>query len=611
MSSYEQPYAPPLQGISQQIPKERLPGQVQAQLNMLSDPVTGLRRRPEAKYVFNINTSNDNTPADSGSLKAWFVDIAGYSIHVILNCKDRRIWLLDTSYNVITTLAGGSYLTAVNPNMQGCYYVVAGAFNKEYSVTITTSAGSQTKTYTTPDGTAVGHAAQATPDYIANQIKVAFDAVAGALGITLYIQNAYVYIKANTGVTVAYVNSSTGGAYIMPSKDSYFTQVSNLPALLPTQADGYIVRVGDIRLPQYYQYQASSASWLESGAFGSPTSLTNMPPAITYSGSWSLVAGTFEGRFAGDETSNPTHRFITHGITGISTFQGRLVFLSGAFCSMSASNKPRRFYRTTVTSILESDPIEVGSSANSSAAYEYAIPFMKDLILFSARYQAIIPAGSQAITSRTATVVPTSTHAADMTCMPALVGRTLMYPVPRSADYFGVFEMVPSQYTDSQYTSVDSTQHVPKFMGGRCRFGVSSGVSGIALFAPSGDFRTLIVHEYLWDETTKQQQAWHQWTFAQDVAQAYFSGEVINLLFCQNGRIVGTTMDPRAGALTEDSGRRPLLDMYIQRPITDHVVTLPAWLTAFDPLAKNHVTLASYSGALAGEKVGYTVSGTD
>lgn len=39
-------YAPMLQGVSQQVAPERLPGQVQTQLNMLSDPQTGIRRRP-------------------------------------------------------------------------------------------------------------------------------------------------------------------------------------------------------------------------------------------------------------------------------------------------------------------------------------------------------------------------------------------------------------------------------------------------------------------------------------------------------------------------------------------------------------------------------------
>lgn len=50
MSTFESSYKSLLQGVSQQIPSERLPGQLTSQLNMLSDPVTGLRRRPGVEF---------------------------------------------------------------------------------------------------------------------------------------------------------------------------------------------------------------------------------------------------------------------------------------------------------------------------------------------------------------------------------------------------------------------------------------------------------------------------------------------------------------------------------------------------------------------------------
>ena len=42
---YEDTYPSLIQGVSQQTPQERLDGQLGAQVNMLSDPVNGLRRR--------------------------------------------------------------------------------------------------------------------------------------------------------------------------------------------------------------------------------------------------------------------------------------------------------------------------------------------------------------------------------------------------------------------------------------------------------------------------------------------------------------------------------------------------------------------------------------
>lgn len=640
MGTFESSYKSLLQGVSQQIARERQPGQVTAQENMLSDAVTNVRRRPGAEYRFSMAGSG----ATSDNIKALYTDIAGTSIHVVINTSTGTVQVMDKTYAVLASLSD-PYLIAVDsksvrvatvgdevfmlnkekqpttagastglaPEKRGMFYVAAGAFSKAYVVTVKTSLGTTTATYNTPTGAGAGDAALATPVYIATQLMNALAPNMAALGITLYNQiESYVYFEANSSATDLTVNSSTGSAYIIASKDSYFTVTGNLPAQLTANADGWIVRVGDIKTPQYYKYSSARTAWLESGDWASPTSITNMPLSLIRTGSvWSLDNSAYEGRLAGDDISNPAPRFIDHAITGIGSFQGRLVLLSGPQVIMSASGKPRRFYRSTVTSVLDSDPIGVGASANTSADYEYAVPFQKDLLLFSAKYQALVPSGNTAVTPRTATCVLTSTYSADMTSSPVTLGRTLMYPTPRSEDFFGVLEMVPSSQVDSQYVSTDSTSHLPKYMGGKCRFSVSSSTAGIVLFAPSGDTHSLVVHEYLWDGEQKIQQAWHRWTFPYAVAAAYFANELIVLMFVNAGKLIGCTIDPRVGVLTFASGRKPFLDIHSQATITDNVVAVPSWLLTFDPAITSKLTLTVRTGAMAGEKVGFTVDGTN
>lgn len=641
MSAFEGSYESLLQGVSQQVPRERLPGQVTAQDNMMSDPVTGPRRRPGAAYAFNATL----TGATYSTIKAWYTDIAGASVHVVLNCADGTVLILDSDYSVLATLSGGSYLTATNtsdirattladeffllnttvlptesggssgtaPTDRGYFYIAAGAFSKEYSVTIKTSTGTISASYTTPSGAGAGDAALSTPAYIAGQLQTTLNAAKATAGLsTVSIDTAYVYVEADGSTNNVVVNSTTGSTYLQVSKDGYTTVTGNLPASLPSEADGYIMRVGDTRVPQYYKYDHASTTWLESGDWVSPTSLTNMPVSITkVAGVWTLLTTAFEGRNAGDSESNPSPAFLSTGITGMGTYQGRLVLLAGSKVRMSASNKPRRMYRSTITSVLDSDPIEVGSSANSSAAYQYAVPFQKDLLLFSSQYQALIPSGNVAITPRTATVVLTSTHATDVTSEPVALGRTLMYPSPLSDSFFGLLEMIPSQFTDSQYVSNPATPHLPKYLGGRCRFSVSSSVANMVLFSPSGDPFSLVVHEYTWSADQKVQSAWHRWTFPYEVASAYFTNENIVLLFAQNDTLVGCTIDPRSGLLTDVAERVPYFDMYSMETITDNTVTPAAWRTAFDPSMLSNLSMARVSGALAGEPVGFSVVGSD
>ena len=427
---------------------------------------------------------------------------------------------------------------------------------------------------------------------------------------SLFVQRdgPYVFITRGGGISV---NTSVGSGFMVASKSGVVPSTGDLPARLPSAANGFICRVGTGDSPQYYRYNHLTTEWSESGAWGSPNSITNVPISILWNGTaWALKTTAFDGRNAGDDDSNELHEWMTYGITGMGTYQGRLVLMSGPLVSLSASNKPRQFFRSTVSSLLNSDAIEVGAGMNSAAAYEWAIPFQKDLVLFSRTYQAVIPSGNSAITPATATVVPTSAHETDTTSSPITLGRTLMYCTPKSEDFFGAMEMIPSNYTDSQYISQDSTPHLPKFMGGRCRFAVSSGVASLALFSPSGDPYSLVVHEYHWDGDSKVQQAWHQWTFEYPIACAYFASDVVVLAFIQNGNIVLGTVDPRAGALNASSERRPFLDLNVSASIVDNTVTIPAWMLAFDPAIRAKLKLVMVTGALAGEEVGFTNGAT-
>lgn len=647
MSGYEGAYSTILQGVSQQLPKLRLVGQVTAQDNMISDIVTNVRRRPGLAYRASLEMPGE----DYTSIRAWETDIAGQRVHVFVGTKTGKLKLVSEDYstplmsqdlpylvgpnaqairgttvgddfflmNVIQQPAAGAPVeTGIDPNLQGFYYIRSGAFSKNYTIVVTTGDGATaTIAYTTPNGQTAGDAANATPEQIAtNMLAVAgVTAALAALGITAYRSGAFVYFKVTSGtkkdVSVA---TPSGSSYILASGNSKVRLEADLPQLLPPEAEGYVMAVGEQKSYRYYRYNNARKEWLECGIWGSPGSLTNMPISITYRRTpfetggpvgWMLNPKPYEGRLAGDAETNPSPLFLSERTpSGLGTFQNRLIVLAGSMVYMSASDNPRRFYRSTVTSLVEKDTIAVGSSANSSAEYEYAVPFQKDLLLFSKKYQALIPSAGQAVTPRTATVLLTSSYSVDTTSEPVPVGRTLLFSAPRSSDYFGFMEMVSSQYTDAQYVANDATAHLPKYMGGNCRFGVASSVASMVMFAPSRDPNSLIVYEYSWDGDTKVQQAWHTWRFRYPIAAAYFSNEVVNIIFIQNGKLLACTMDPRQGVLNFSSTRRPFLDFNTEVTVVDNKVSVPQWLLDFDPDCADSLALSVAYGPLAGEAIG-------
>lgn len=636
MAAYEGSYDSILQGVSQQIPRMRLPGQVSAQVNMLSDPVTNARRRPGAEWKF----SHALPGASTDSIKAWVTDIGGFQITAIVCTNTGTVLILNNQYELLATLQsdylkaptvrnikgstvgnelfllndtikpvlGPPLVDVIPPSRRGFGFVVAGAFQKTYTVTVETNLGAKTAAYTVPSVSSPDAATAALPENIANSLVSRLNTAGIAtIGVSAVREGPYIYFSGTESVTSLVVSSDAGATYVTPSGASKVRVESNLPARLPAVANGYIVAVGSQKVLTYYQYDSATVSWLECGAYDSPSEITSVPVGIKYNtetSTWEINAAPFEGRLAGDDETNPVPAFTENGITGMGSYQGRLVLLCGSQVILSSSKVPRRFLRSTVTSLLDEDAIAVGSSANSSANYEYAVPFQKDLLLFSARYQALVPGSNVAITPRTATVLVTSTFSADMNSEPLPIGRTLLFPSPLSSDFFGVLEMISSQYTDSQYVSNQATSHLPKYMAGNCRFSASSSVASMVVLGQSRDKQGVIVYQYTWSGDEKVQQAWHRWQFAYPVATVFFIGEAVNFLFVQNGQIVGATVDPKIGVLSFASTRRPYLDFYTEVEVVDRQFQLPAWMLAFDPDIGSKVKLSQSEGSLAGETVG-------
>ena len=601
----------------------------------MSDIVTNVRRRPGLTKKFHYSMPGE----DTDSVRAWETDIAGQRVHVFVGVRTGKLLVMSEDLTTMRFETTNTYLQAAaaqdirgttvgdeffflnvtkqpalgasaeigpDPTRRGFFYIRSGAFSKTYSITLTASTGTAGLSYTTPNGTGAGDAANSTPEAIANALVASNPSGITVLGLSAARDGAFVYFEGNSGVSNLSVVSPSGSSYIQPSNVSKVRVEADLPQLLTAGGGGYIMAVGEQRLYRYYRYNHATKEWVESGKYGSPASLTGMPISLTYTGgAWGIPTTPWEGRYAGDDDTNPAPVFCTsRRPSGLAAFQNRLVILAGSTVYMSSSVVPRRLFRSTVTSLIDADTIAVGSSANSSAEYQYAVPFQKDLLLFSRKYQALIPSGGNAVTPRTATVLLTSAYSVDTLSEPVPVGRTLLFSAPRSSDYFGFMEMVSSQYTDAQYVANDATAHLPKYMGGQCRFGVASSVASMVMFAPSRDTSSLVVYEYSWDGDTKVQQAWHTWRFKYPVASAYFSNEVINVIFIKNGLLVGCTMDPRQGALNFSSSRRPFLDFNGEIPVTDNQCTIPSWLTDFDPDAVAGLKLSVSTGPLAGEEVG-------
>lgn len=623
-----------IQGVSQQVPRERLDGQVSLQTNMLSDVVRGMRRRPGMRVR---TLSGVDFPGGwaTNQLFACSVDVGDEAVHVLVNTATGTLLVMSEAFSTLYS-AGHSYLAGVdasviqvatlrgalyicntskqptkvvdntgrqNPELTGFFYVPAGQFSKVYNVTVTVAGVTYTGTYTAPTGSAPGDAALTTPEYIATQLTTSLSTSAGA-ALTVAREGSYVFV-ASTGSTPALsVTSDSGGSYLVTSNASRVAQVAELPKKLAAQADGMLMSVGsNPKTAVWYRYdRAVSNSWLEAGAYNSTTGMTNMPMRMLLDGSYLVENPIYEGRLAGNDDSNEDPPFFANPVTGFGVFQGRLVMLVGADVCMSAAGKPLRWYRSTVTELLISDPIYIFSGAATSTNFTHCVQFNKDLLLFSRSCQAVIPSGNAVISPTTAQIVITSSYSSTGVVTPIVAGRSLLYFAPRSESFASVLEMVPSNTTDSQYTTNDISAHIPRYIPGVVRQATASTTSNSLVVVATGDPRSLFVQEYLWSSDEKVQAAWHQWTAPTDIACTWFVRDTVFVGLVVSGLLYVVSIEPQAGD-TIEGHRRPFSDMYRSVSVAARTLSVPFVLR--EAVTNGAELLLTYgSGSLAGEWVG-------
>lgn len=606
MSVYEGVYKSLLQGVSQQTPQEREDGQLGEQVNMLSDPVTGLRRRGGTKFTQAIPYRSAKSYIQlveiGGEHRAIIIDTSTGQVSVVHDISNPDSPRTDLQSNYFQAIKGkASIRSAVirdkmyvvntekiptiletgqnlgkDPRKFGYFSIRSTQFGQRFNVRV--SLDNYTKTATVTASTS--EAALATPEYIASTMvtRLSEDSVFAdkftlhSLGSTIGIE-----VKDKTGTDVLDVSSTNTGGYVYDSGVSRVTSKSELLGTLPPALNGYVMAVGNTTNSAYYKYSSTSKTWSETGAYAPTYSTLNTPTIIDLQDTTKITTASMqmEVRSAGDELNNPTPSFIDYGITGISAYQSRLVLLSGSYVCMSRTNDFTQFMRTTVTELLDDDAIEIASASLSSAQFEYAVAYNKDLVLISQEHQAVIPANSTVLTPKTAVMYPSTKIDLSLAVQPVIVGRTMYYTYQRGLEYYQVGEFIPNTYTEAQYYAQNLTDHLPLYAQGKCTAMSASTTNNMVVFC--SDSTEVLVNQFMWRGEERPLMSFHKWVFPRKVMYAQFLREFL-VLFMDDGSggIVVGTLNVQLNQL--DDKPVPYTDLYQYVQIQDGTGTLP---TAF------------------------------
>lgn len=217
-------------------------------------------------------------------------------------------------------------------------------------------------------------------------------------------------------------------------------------------------------------------------------------------------------RTCGDGETNPQPSFVGGKINDIFLFRGRLGILSGENVVLSEVGGFFNFWRTTVTQIVDTDPIDVASSYPSITLFRHAVPFSDRLVLFSDRVQFVLGTRQSILTASNVSITPTANYDCLKTCRPVAVNDGIFFIFDRG-NYSGMRQMVVNTDDSETLTAPDISAHIPKYIPGSVFEIAASSHDNLIACLASGDQSSLYIYKWYDTESERVQSSWSKWTF--------------------------------------------------------------------------------------------------
>lgn len=539
-------------GVSQQPYTLRLNSQGEVQENGLSTVSQGLKKRPPTKHLKKIQ----NTPLGNCFIHTINRDLSERYIAVLTN-GDLKVYDINGVEKTVAFPNGKGYLSAASPStsfsaitvadytfitnrnttvaasgattparpFEALINVKAGNYGKEHKIYIN---GALQADYKTPTGSVPADVDNISTDFIAAEL--AADLVANGFNSgnwTTVKNGSIIYIK-NTVTDFSITTEDGFNSAGMVAIKGKLQKFSDLP--INAYQNGFVVEItgtgsGETATQPFdsyfVQYETVNASgvgvWKECPKPSIPSTIgANTMPHILVresDGSFTFKQATWKTRLVGDEDSNPFPSFVGRNLQDIFFYRNRLGFLSDEAVIFSEAGEYFNFMRTTVTQLLDSDPIDVNASHTKVSILKHAVPFNKQLLLFSEQTQFLIDQGDllspKSIGIKVATEFP-----CNIIAKPVGIGKNVYFAVDKGAN--SSFREYFTDLNNQANDAIDITAHIPQYISSGI-YKIATAVNEDILVALStADPSTLYIYKYFFNANEKLQSSWSKWTYGSD-----------------------------------------------------------------------------------------------
>ena len=391
-------------------------------------------------------------------------------------------------------------------------------------------------------------------------------------------------ITANTTVNPAYTRTLNGSSLILDKNagDTFYLtsrdglantamgvvfktvdDISDLPVQAP---NGFAVSVRgslDSKEDDYYvTFKTNDESsfgiggWIESIGYKVSYKLdaATMPHRIINTGldTFELSEVPWADRIVGDNDSNPLPSFIGKPINNLFFFKNRLGFLTDDTVLFSEAGQFFNFFRTTVRTLLDSDPIDVSAASTTISKLSSAVAFQENLILFADRGQFVVKSGDT-LTSKTISVSAVTNYDVDTSSEPMGLGSYVYFTFPRG-NYLGIREF-RLDAASSTYDASDITSQIPSYIlsGATSKLISSSTENLICVHTQEGTSNTLYVYKFYWSGNEKVISSWSKFTFAMEIHGIEFMNSKLYIVGNKDGQAILTFINMEEQRTEQDT----------------------------------------------------------
>lgn len=527
-------------GVSQQTDKLVYPNQSKELINCLLDPIEGLKKRPPSNYLTRLNDALDIYPYIHTIIKEdekYQVIFTGNGIKVFdLDGNEKDVYLKNKALSYITTekpledlyaVTIADYTFVLNKKIRtqlkdtvftddyknsAIIFVQQGDYGVSYKINIDGTEIASIKAHDT-------EVSKIKTDYLAGQLHTQLveklstdDWEAQLVGSTIILKN----LKNNAFKIQTSDGNGNRNLY------SFYKETSSLNDLPVVAPNGFILKIigDDINVADdyYVKFKTADNSDIGTGAW-----IECCQPEIKYQldpytmpyalrreadGTFTLDIIEWADRKAGDEDTAPTPSFVGNTIQEVLTYKGRLGFISGDRSCYSDVMDIFSFFKRSVLTELDSDPIDVGS--NSKMVYlKHSLPFNEGLMLLSTTSQFTLK-GGDLFTNSTVSLDLSTEYQCSENCKPITVGANGFFVFEN-----GAYTRVMSLYVTQSYTNdaIDITEQVPSYIPSKVFKIAGSRANNVLVALTEKEPDALYIYNSYYNGENRVQSAWHKWKF--------------------------------------------------------------------------------------------------